>query len=117
MLATPKDLFGRQVGEAIASLCEVLKNTAKYASSSPERLTMLLSNLFDIEGRNKNLRGILFEMVAGYLARRTAMTMDMGVTAKDPSTGKKADIDVQTITNQNAVVTAIECKGKEPGAR
>lgn len=115
MLATPKDLFGRRVGEAIASLCEVLKNAAKYASSSPERLTMLLNNLFDIEGRNKNLRGILFEMVAGYLARRTAMTMDMGVTAKDPSTGKTADIDVQTITNQNAVVTAIECKGKEPG--
>lgn len=115
MLATPKDLFGRRVGEAIASLCEVLKNAAKYSSSSPERLTMLLNNLFDIEGRNKNLRGILFEMVAGYLARRTAMTMDMGVTAKDPSTGKTADIDVQTITNQNAIVTAIECKGKEPG--
>lgn len=115
MLATPKDLFGKRVGEAIASLCEVLKNAAKYASSSPERLTMLLNNLFDIEGRNKNLRGILFEMVAGYLARRTAMTMDMGVTAKDPSTGKTADIDVQTITNQNALVTAIECKGKEPG--
>ncbi|SUB01004.1 Uncharacterised protein [Pannonibacter phragmitetus] len=115
MLATPKDLFGKRVGEAIVSLCEVLKNAAKYASSSPERLTMLLNNLFDIEGRNKNLRGILFEMVAGYLARRTAMTMDMGVTAKDPSTGKTADIDVQTITNQNALVTAIECKGKEPG--
>jgi hypothetical protein len=115
MMATPKDLFGRRVGEAIASLCEVLKNAAKYASSSPERLQFLLDNLFDIEGRSKNLRGVLFELVAGYLARRDAASIDMNVTAKDPKTGKTAEIDVQKITHQTSSVTAIECKGKEPG--
>lgn len=115
MLATPKDLFGKRVGAAIASLCEVLMNTAKYASSSPERLTQLLDNLFDIEGRSKNLRGILFELVVGYLARRSAVSIDMGVTARDPKSGKTADIDVQAVTQQNSAVTAIECKGKEPG--
>lgn len=115
MLATPKDLFGKRVGAALASLCEVLKDAAKYASSSPQRITMLLDNLFDIEGRSKNLRGILFELVAGYLARRGAVSIDMGVTARDPASGKTADIDVQRITSQNESVTAIECKGKEPG--
>lgn len=115
MLATPKDLFGKRVGAAITSLCEVLKNTAKYASSSPERLMLLLDNLFEIEGRSRNLRGILFELVAGYLARRSAVSIDMGVTARDPKTGRAADIDVQAITQMNSAVTAIECKGKEPG--
>jgi len=115
LLATPKDLFGRRVGDAIASLCEVLKDAAKYASSSPERLTMLLDNLFDIEGRSKNLRGILFELVVGYLARRSAVSIDMGVRATDSKTGKTADIDVHAVTQQNSAVTAIECKGKEPG--
>lgn len=115
MLATPKDLFGKRVGAAVVSLCEVLKNAAKYASSSPERITMLLDNLFDIEGRSKNLRGILFELVAGYLARRDAVSIDMNVMARDLKTGKTAEIDVQKITSQNSSVTAIECKGKEPG--
>lgn len=34
---------------------------------------------------------------------------------KDPATGKTAEIDVQKITHQKSSVTAIECKGKEPG--
>lgn len=114
-MATPKDMFGKRVGAAIASLCEVLKNAAAYASSSPERLTLLLDNLFDIEGRSKNLRGVLFELVAGYLARRDAVSIDMNMKAKDPATGKTAEIDVQKITHQMSSVTAIECKGKEPG--
>ena len=117
MLATPKDLFGKRVGEAILSLCEVLKNAAKYASSSPERLTKLLDSLFDIEGRSLNLRGVLFELVVGYLARRTAISIDMNIIAKDPKTGKTAEIDVQQVTHQKSSVTAIECKGKEPGGR
>ena len=115
MLATPKDLFGNRVGAAISSLCTVLKDAATYASSSPERLTQLLDNLMDIEGRSLNLRGILFELVVGYIARRNAVSIDMGITAKDSSTGKTADIDVQAITSQSSMVTAIECKGKAPG--
>jgi hypothetical protein len=115
LLATPKDLFGRHVGAAVTSLCEVLKNAAAYASSSPQRLTTLLNNLFDIEGRNHNIRGILFELIVGYLARRDAVSIEMNLTARDSSTGKTAEIDVQKVTHQGKSVTAIECKGKEPG--
>lgn len=115
VMTTPKDLFGKRVGVAMASLVETLKNAAAYASSSPERLTSLLDNLLDIEGRSGNLRGILFELVAGHLARRDAVSIDMGVKATDPNTGKIADIDVQKVTSQASSVTAIECKGKAPG--
>ena len=114
-MATPKDLFGKRVGAAITSLCEVLKNAAAYAAYSPERLTSLLNSLFDIEGRNGNLRGVLFELIVGYLARRDAASIDMNIKAKDIESGKTAEIDVQKVTHQTKSVTAIECKGKEPG--
>jgi hypothetical protein len=115
MMATPKDLFGQRVGSAMRALLETLRNAAAYASSSPDRLVYLLDNLVDIEGRAGNLRGILFELVAGYLARRDAVSIDIGVIATDPETGRKAEIDVQKVTAQASAVTAIECKGKSPG--
>lgn len=43
------------------------------------------------------------------------MICSLVILAKDPKTGKTADIDVHAITHQNSSVTAIECKGKEPG--
>lgn len=116
IMATPKDLFGKRVGRAIASLVEVLKNVGAYASSSSsERFQFLLDNLFDIEGRSRNLRGVLFELIAAYLARRSAISIDMNVKAKDPATGRIAEIDIQQVTQQASEITAIECKGKEPG--
>lgn len=115
MMATPKDLFGQRVGSAMRALLETLRNAAGYASTSPDRLVYLLDNLVDIEGRAGNLRGILFELVAGYLARRDAVSIDIGVVATDSETGRKVEIDVQKVTAQAAAVTAIECKGKGPG--
>lgn len=115
VLATPKDLFGRRAGAAITSLVQTLNNAAAYASSSPDRLTALIENLMDIEGRAGNLRGILFELIVGYLARRDAVSIDMGVKAINPDNGLAADIDVQKIASQASAVTAIECKGKIPG--
>ena len=116
VLATPKDLFGQRAGLAIATLVETLKNAAAYASSeTPDRIVGLLNSLAEIEGRAGNLRGILFELLAAYLARRDAMSIDMGIRAFDPTTGKTVDIDVQKVTAQASAVTAIECKGKGPG--
>ena len=117
-LATPTTVFGRRAGAAIASLVDKMKNIAAYASAkSPERIERLIIDLSDIEGRALNLRGVLFELMCGYLARRDAVSIDMGVTARHPETGQKVDIDVLKITHQMTSLTCIECKGKEPGGQ
>ncbi|NMG32861.1 hypothetical protein GRF61_00155 [Azoarcus sp. TTM-91] len=116
MMATPSRLFGRAVGDGLKSLVQTLNRAASYASAdSPERLTRLVSSLSEIEGRARNLRGPLFELLAAYLVRRDSVSISMGVRAKDPGSGKQADIDVLKVAAMNAECTAIECKGKEPG--
>ncbi|UJB31377.1 hypothetical protein [Chromobacterium sp. Beijing] len=116
MMATPSTLFGLRVGKALRTLLETLNRAAAYASSdTPDRLVGLIDSLSEIEGRAGNLRGPLFELMAAYLARRDAVSIDMGVRATDPESGAQADIDVLKITAQSAECVAIECKGKEPG--
>lgn len=115
-LATPTILFGRRVGAALVSLVQTLKNAAAYASANdPDRIVTLINDLAEIEGRAGNLRGILFELLAAYLSRRDAVSIDMGIKARDPTTGMSADIDILKVTAMGASVTCIECKGKEPG--
>jgi hypothetical protein len=81
---------------------DTLKNVAAYASAeSPERIIGLINDLSEIEGRNGNLRDVLFELLAAYLARRDAVSIDMGVRARDPETGNFADIDVLKVTHQS----------------
>jgi hypothetical protein len=109
-------LFGRRVGAAMMSLVETLKNVAAYASAeSPERITRLITDLSEIQGRDDNLRGVMFELLCAYLARRDAVSIDMGVVARDPESGRSVDVDIFKVTHQMASVTCIECKGKEPG--
>lgn len=116
LMATPGALFGPRVGEALRILLETLNRAAAYASSdTPDRLVGLMNSLREIEGRAGNLRGPLFELIAGYLARRDAVSIDMGIRAMDPANGIQADIDVLKITAQKADCIAIECKGREPG--
>ena len=116
MLATPSRLFGRAVGDGLRSLVQTLTRAASYASAeSPERLTRLVNSLTEIEGRANNLRGPLFELLAAYLVRRDAVSISMGVRAKDRAKNKQADIDVLKVTAMSAECVAIECKGREPG--
>lgn len=117
-LATPTILFGRRAGAAMSSLIQTLRNAAAHASAdNSDRLVRLLTDLTEIEGRAGNLRGVLFELMAAYLARRTAVSIEMGISARDDATGKKVDIDVLKVTQMSAEVTCIECKGKEPGGK
>lgn len=115
VLATPSSLFGQQVGKALQALLKTLNNAAAYASSSPGRLIRLMDDLSEIEGAAGNLRGILFELLAAYLVRRDAVSIDMGRRAYDLKTGNNADIDILKFTSQQAECVAIECKGKVPG--
>jgi hypothetical protein len=114
VLATPANLFGHKVGAAIQSLVETLKNAAAISAANPERLAKLVDELSEIEGAAGNLRGVLFELIAAYLARLDAVSVDVGVTARDLDTGKMADIDVLKVRSKTEVV-GIECKGKRPG--
>jgi hypothetical protein len=114
VLATPTNLFGQKVGAAIQSLVQTLKNAAAIAAANPERLAKLVDELSEIEGAAGNLRGVLFELIAAYLARLDAVSVDVGVTARDLDTGKMADIDVLKVRSK-AEVVGIECKGKQPG--
>lgn len=117
-LTTPTTMFGRRTGAAMTSLIETMKNLAAYASAeSPDRIERLIVDLSDIDGRALNLRGVLFELMCGYLARRDAVSIDMGVRARHPKTGQPVDIDVFKVTHQMTSLTCIECKGKEPGGQ
>ncbi|BET27261.1 hypothetical protein EV673_2070 [Limnobacter thiooxidans] len=116
ILTTPRELFGRRTGIALQNLLSVLSNTAAYVSAgTPDRIANLIEDLAEIEGASGNLRGVLFELLAAYLARRTAVSIDMGVRASDPETGKTADIDILTFSNQGSHCHVIECKGRSPG--
>jgi len=114
VLATPANLFGQKVGTAIQSLVETLKNAAAIATTNPERLAKLIDDLSEIEGAAGNLRGVLFELITAYLARIDAVSVDVGITARDTETGKMADIDVLKVRSK-AECVGIECKGKRPG--
>lgn len=116
LMGTPHTLFGRSIGEALRSLLTVLNNTAAYASAdTSDRIVGLVNSLADIEGRSHNLRGPLFELIAAYLIRRDAISIDMGVRATDPITKEQADIDVLKVSQMAAEFVAIECKAREPG--
>ena len=56
----------------------------------------------------------LSELVVAYLARRGAVSVEMGTRAW-ASDGRSADIDILTVAAQASESLCIECKGKEPG--
>lgn len=116
MMATPTALFGRKVSVALQSLLVTLTRAASYASAeSSNRIVDLVKSLADIEGRSHNLRGPLFELIVAYLARRDAVSIDIGERATDPTTREQADIDVLKVKKKGEELIAIECKAREPG--
>ncbi len=115
MLSTPKSLFGSLVGQALTDLMSTLTNVSTIASVSDRDLYSLLERLTEIEGRGGNLRGILFELISGYIATREfGGRIDLGVYHIHRETGEKADLDVVCVEDFDSV-HVIECKGKVPG--
>ena len=115
MLTTPKNLFGSHVAYALGDLLQLLKNSANIAAVNEDGLYKLLGSLTDIEGRAGNLRGILFEMIAGYVAtRELSGGVEFGVQHIHSETGERADLDVVCVKDFDSV-HVIECKGKLPG--
>ena len=117
LACTLSGLWGDHVAHALRSLVHTLKNAAAVAASDPEQLQKLLNDLSQIEGAAGNLRGILFELLSGHLAKVAfGGGIELGVLAKDHATGRTADIDVMCVTEDQNVCT-IECKGRAPGGR
>lgn len=117
LACTLSGLWGNHVAQALRSLVHTLKNAAAVAASNPEQLQRLLDDLSQIEGAAGNLRGILFELLSGHLAKVAfGGGIELGVLAKDYATGRTADIDIMCVTEDHNVRT-IECKGRAPGGR
>ncbi len=115
VLTTPKNLFGYHVAYALGNLLRNLKDVANIATVNVDELYRLLGSLSEIEGRAGNLRGVLFEMIAGYVAtRELGGSVEFGVHHIHPETGDRADLDVVCVKDFDSV-HAIECKGKVPG--
>ena len=116
MLTTPKNLFGQSVAKALANLTEILIRAASSVTVNDDNLYELLDKLSEIEGSAGNMRGILFELIAAYIAEREfgGSILHLGKTYTHRETGKSTDLDVVCITRQNKIYI-IECKGKTPG--
>ena len=111
ILATPDSLFGRTVGNSIRTLTETLKNAAAIASSNPDKLIKLVDQLSEIDGAANNMRGILFELISAYIAKKEGDAIELAKVARE--NGKSADIDILAI--RPGQVRTVECKGREPG--
>ena len=114
MLTTPDSLFGRNVANALVDLIRTLDNAAAIAAVDEDRLYRLLNDLSEIEGRNGNMRGILFELISAHIAKREiGGSIDVGVVHVHRTNGNKTDLDVVCVTDKDAV-HVIECKAKMP---
>lgn len=112
ILTNPDDLLGNEIAAALKSLINLLASKARNATG--KSIHDLFSSLNKIEGAAQNLRGPLFELIAGRLANHIYTgSFDLGKKGADPKTGERFEFDV-FLEARNAI-HMIECKGKEPG--
>lgn len=112
--ATPSNLFGKEVGEGLTALSQVLRDAARKAID-PESFDQLFRTLGRIEGATTQLRGTLFEfLVADVLRKKSVPEIRMNRIFKSPD-AKKAEADVIAIRDHSWVIF-IECKGYNPHA-
>jgi hypothetical protein len=111
MLATPKNLFGRDVAVGLATLLETLSKAAAVAVAKPEVIGELFDKLSSIHGADRNLRGSLFELVVGHVVQaRFGGSIDINHLIRFDTF--KAEIDVRRVVAGE--VWIYECKGYQP---
>jgi len=111
--ATPRNLFGDEVGLGLVELSSVLKTAADY-SIDPVRFDDLFKKFGRIEGAAYQLRGTLFEYLAADIVRKTiSAQVRMNRIFRSNDGQKSAEADVYAVRDDRAV-TFIECKGHSP---
>ena len=115
--ATIDSLFGEGVSRALKSLVGTLAQAAEVIKQDPERIGVLLNGLKAIEGRSRNLRGALFNLIVGFLVLTVeGGHVDIGTAVQDPETGGGAEIDVRRIKERQEC-WFYECKARRPDGR
>ena len=111
MLATPKNLFGRDVAVGLSTLLETLSKAAAVAVAKPEVIGELFDKLSSIDGADRNLRGSLFELVVGHVVQaRFGGSIDINHLIRFDTF--KAELDVRRVVAGE--VWIYECKGYQP---
>lgn len=111
MLATPKNLFGRDVAVGLTTLLETLSKAAAVAVAKPEVIGELFDKLSAIDGADRNLRGSLFELVVGHVVQaRFGGSIDINHLIRYDTF--RAEIDVRRVVAGE--VWIYECKGYQP---
>ena len=114
MVTTLEIFFGKKVAQAIINLIEMLASVISDSSVDESKLDKLLSSIPGIEGRVGNMRGILFELISAYIAKRKyGGQINIGISHIHRKKNNKTDLDVVCVGDGDAV-NIIECKGKGP---
>lgn len=111
--ATPSNLFGKDVGEGLLKLFDVLRDAANFGIE-PEAFNLVFEKLSRIEGVAISLRGILFEYLVAEIVRRQSPShlVRVGKIFK-VADGAKVEVDVVGEV-PDVSVRFIECKGYQP---
>jgi hypothetical protein len=105
--ATTRNLFGKDVEEALKSVISVFSHMASFINA-PEQIEDLFTRLEKIEGAVGNLRGTLFEFIVAESLREIHSNVVLGKKLKSLSSSKKYDADV--IVRMPLETLIIECK-------
>lgn len=110
-------LFGDETAKALRDLIDLLSNAGATAAVNPQHLYDVMHALTKIEGAAGNLRGALFELAIGSLAKDIeGGFLVVGEKRRELFTGREAEIDVLLDRPNQKPVLIIECKSKIPGA-
>ena len=115
-VTTPNTLFGEEIAKGLRDLIKLLSNTGATAAVNPDHLCYVMNALTKIEGAANNLRGALFELAVGSLAKDIeGGYLQVGRKGDDPYSGRSVEIDVLLDRPEGKSVLIIECKSKIPG--
>ena len=108
LITTPNQLFGDEVAELIANIKSSLDNVISLLEDETN-LSNMFKSVARLEGKSNNIRGQLFEFVAGFIIHnQSGGEVEIG---RKISIGiKKAEIDVFCLEGLKSI-RVVECKG------